>query len=150
MALRDNAQLLFIGPSTTAPRVNNAKNFNTAGVLVVVHKDTTYNSFSHHRKTAPAGGIRPNALMPERETMPSTARCSTPPPAALLIAMLWLTGCEMVGSDTQSPCPPVVEYTGAEQARAANEVEALPEGAVIARMLGDYAVLRDQARVCQK
>ncbi|WRH63794.1 MAG: hypothetical protein RSE12_05500 [Fuscovulum sp.] len=55
----------------------------------------------------------------------------------------------MGGSDTQSPCPPVVEYTGAEQARAANEVEALPEGAVIARMLGDYAVLRDQARVCQ-
>lgn len=80
--------------------------------------------------------------------MPSTARCSTLPPAALLIVTLLLTGCAMVGSDVRAPCPPVVDYTAAEQARAADEVEALPEGAVIARMLGDYAVLRDQARVC--
>jgi hypothetical protein len=43
----------------------------------------------------------------------------------------------------------VVAYTSAEQARAADEVEALPEGAVIVRMLGDYAVLRDQARACR-
>jgi hypothetical protein len=43
-----------------------------------------------------------------------------------------------------------VDYTAAEQARAANEVEALPEGAVIVRMLSDYAVLRDQGRVCRK
>lgn len=81
--------------------------------------------------------------------MPSTARCSTPLPAVLLIAMLWLTGCGMGGSDARAPCPPVVEYTGAEQARAADEVEGLPEGAVIVRMLSDYAVLRDQARACQ-
>ena len=81
--------------------------------------------------------------------MPSTARCSTPPPAALLIAILWLTGCATGGSDTRAPCPPVVEYTNAEQARAADEVEELPEGAVIIRMLGDYAVLRDQARACR-
>lgn len=81
--------------------------------------------------------------------MPSTARCSTPPPAALLIAMLWLTGCAMGGSETRAPCPPVVEYTAADQARAADEVEALPEGAVVVRMLIDYAVLRDQARACR-
>ena len=80
--------------------------------------------------------------------MPSTARCSTPPPAALLTAMLWLTGCAMGGSDTRAPCPPVVDYTTADQARAADEVAALPEGAVIIQMLSDYAVLRDQARVC--
>ena len=43
----------------------------------------------------------------------------------------------------------MVEYTSAEQARAADEVEELPEGAVIIRMLGDYAVLRDQARACR-
>lgn len=66
-----------------------------------------------------------------------------------LIAMLWLTGCAMRGSDTRAPCPPVVEYTSAEQARAADEVGALPEGAVIVRMLSDYAVLRDQARACR-
>lgn len=65
-----------------------------------------------------------------------------------MIAMLWLTGCGMGGSDAQAPCPPVVDYTAAEQVRAADEVEAVPEGAVIIRMLGDYAVLRDQARAC--
>lgn len=54
----------------------------------------------------------------------------------------------MGGSDARAPCPPVVEYTAADQAQAAEEVETLPEGAVIVRMLSDYAVLRDQARVC--
>lgn len=80
--------------------------------------------------------------------MRSTARCSTPPPAALLIAMLWLTGCAMGASETRAPCPPVVDYTSAELSRAADEVEALPEGAAVVRMLSDYAVLRDQARAC--
>lgn len=62
--------------------------------------------------------------------------------------MLWLTGCAMAGSDARAPCPPVVDYSAADQTRAADEVEALPEGAVIVRMLADYAVLRDQARAC--
>ena len=64
--------------------------------------------------------------------------------------MLWLTGCATGGSETRAPCPPVVDYTAADQARAADEVEALPEGAVVVRMLSDYAVLRDQARVCRR
>jgi hypothetical protein len=81
--------------------------------------------------------------------MPSTARCSMPPPVALLTVMLWLTGCAMEGSETNAPCPPAVEYSSADQARAADEVEALPEGAVIVRMLSDYAVLRDQTRACR-
>jgi len=81
--------------------------------------------------------------------MKSNARCWTPPAAAPLIAMLWLTGCAMGGSDIVAPCPPVVDYTAADQARAANEVEALPEGTVIVQMLGDYAVLRDQVRACR-
>lgn len=55
----------------------------------------------------------------------------------------------MSGSETRAPCPPVVDYTAAEQARAGGEVEALPEGAVIVRMLSDYAVLRDRARACR-
>lgn len=62
--------------------------------------------------------------------------------------MLWLTGCGMGGSDVQAPCPPVVEYSATEEAHAAVEVEALPEGDVIVRMLSDYAVIRDQARAC--
>ena len=63
--------------------------------------------------------------------------------------MLWLTACAMAGSESKAPCPPIVDYTMADQARAADEVEALLEGAVIVRMLGDYAVLRDQARACR-
>jgi len=44
----------------------------------------------------------------------------------------------------------VVDYSRAEQARAAEEVAALPEDAVIVGWLADYAVLRDQARACRR
>ena len=46
-------------------------------------------------------------------------------------------------------CPPVVGYGAELQARAAAEVEALPEGSAVAALLSDYAVMRDQARVCE-
>ena len=56
----------------------------------------------------------------------------------------------MAGSDRPGQvCPLVVKYSTAEQARAADEVEALPEGGVLVRMLGDYAVLREQTLVCR-
>ena len=76
-------------------------------------------------------------------------KCSTRPLIALAAAMTSLTGCAGVGSETpHSACPPVVEYSRAEQARVAEEVAALPEGALIVWWLADYAVLRDQARRC--
>jgi hypothetical protein len=81
--------------------------------------------------------------------MKSNARCWMQQPAAPLIAMLWLTACATVSSDSPARCPPVVEYTNADQARAAAEVDMLPEAAMVVRMLSDYAVLRDQARVCE-
>ncbi len=81
--------------------------------------------------------------------MEFTARCSMRPLGALMILTLWLTGCAMVGSDARAPCPPVVNYSDADQDRAADEVQALPEDAVIIRMLGDNAVLRQQARACR-
>jgi len=62
--------------------------------------------------------------------------------------MLWLSGCVMDGSNAGVLCPPVVSYSAADQARTAAEVATLPEGAVVVRMLSDYAVLRDQARAC--
>ena len=65
-----------------------------------------------------------------------------------MIAMLSLTACAMAGSDSAA-CPPVVEYGAADQTRAAAEIEALPEEAVLVRMMSDYAVLRDQARACR-
>ena len=77
-------------------------------------------------------------------------RCWMPPPTALAAAMILFTACAEVSSDsTHSACPPVVGYSRAEQARVADELAALPEGAAIAEWLADYAVLRAQARACQ-
>jgi len=82
--------------------------------------------------------------------MPSIARCWTQPAAVLAVATTFLTGCAKVGSDSpQGPCPPVVEYSRAEQLRLAEEVAALPESGLILEWLADYAVLREQARVCR-
>ncbi|MFN7177861.1 MAG: hypothetical protein ACK4MX_13410, partial [Thermaurantiacus sp.] len=79
-----------------------------------------------------------------------TARCWMRPPAALAAATIFLTACAAGNSDTlRRACPPLVEYGRAEQARVAEEVDALSEGAVIAEWLADYAVLRAQARACQ-
>ena len=80
--------------------------------------------------------------------MKSNARCWTPPAVVPLIATLWLSACATGSSDMRAPCPPVVPYSAADQARAAAEVAALPEGAVVVGMLSNYAVLRDQARAC--
>jgi hypothetical protein len=81
--------------------------------------------------------------------MKSNFKCWMLPAAAPLIVMLLLSACAMAGSDRPGPvCPPVVEYNTTEQARAADEVEGLPEGSVIARMLSDYSVIRDQAQTC--
>ncbi|MCQ0094226.1 hypothetical protein [Roseovarius sp. M141] len=74
--------------------------------------------------------------------MKSTARCSTPPAAALLIAMLSLSACATASSDARPPCPPVVPYSATDQARAAAEVAALPEGAVVVQMLSDFCGCR--------
>ena len=55
----------------------------------------------------------------------------------------------MVGSEiSPSACPPVVDYSRPQQARVADEVAKLPEGALIIGWLSDYAVLRDQAKAC--
>lgn len=81
--------------------------------------------------------------------MKFNGRCWRQPVAVPLIGALWLSGCVTADSEGQAPCPPVVEYSPAEQARAAAEIETCPEGTVLVRMLNDYAVLRDQARACR-
>jgi hypothetical protein len=45
-------------------------------------------------------------------------------------------------------CPPVVDYGAGMQVQAAAELLVLPEGSAVATLLGDYAVMRDQARAC--
>ena len=81
--------------------------------------------------------------------MTSNAKCWMQPAVVLMTAMLWLSACGTGGSDAQAVCPPIVEYNTADQTRAAIELESLPKGAMVVRMLSDYAVLRDQARTCR-
>lgn len=64
-----------------------------------------------------------------------------------MIAMILLTGCGTAGSDHDA-CPPVVEYPAAVQERAAAEIEAMPWDSIVAGMMADYHVLRQQARAC--
>lgn len=65
--------------------------------------------------------------------------------------MISLNACVRVTSDPPPAiCPPVLEYTQAEQARLADELGALPVGALIAEWLSDYSVMREQARFCAK
>ena len=70
--------------------------------------------------------------------------------AALAIATSWLTGCATAGfeADGLAACPPVVEYSREFQARAAEELALLPDGSALVEMMGDYAVMREQVRVC--
>ncbi|RHZ91809.1 hypothetical protein D1114_19010 [Cereibacter sphaeroides] len=70
--------------------------------------------------------------------------------AVLVIATISLSGCATAGSENGglALCPPAVEYSREFQARAADELASLPEGSIVAEMLSDYAVVREQARAC--
>lgn len=79
------------------------------------------------------------------------ARCSKKRHAVLAVGMIFLTGCATGSSEqgARTYCPPVVEYSREEQRRVADEVEALPEDAVIISWLADYTVLRAQLDYCR-
>ncbi len=68
--------------------------------------------------------------------------------AVLVIATSWLTGCGTAGFEAtgSAACPPVVEYSREFQARVAEELALLPDESLVVEMMGDYAVMRDQAR----
>lgn len=70
--------------------------------------------------------------------------------AVLALTTSLLNGCGTVRSEDGrlATCPPVVEYGREFEARAAEELARLPERSMIAEMLSDYAVMRDQARAC--
>src|SRR5690606_29966090 len=93
----------------------------------------------------------PNASKPRRRSMTSNARCSMRQLAVLVIAAISLTACATATSEPHmvTVCPPVVEYSRAFQARAADELDLLPEGSASAELLADYSVMRDQARRCR-
>ena len=66
--------------------------------------------------------------------------------------MSLLAACATATSELRvaTVCPPVVEYSREFQARAADELDLLPDGSAIAEMLSDYSVMRDQARACSQ
>jgi hypothetical protein len=70
--------------------------------------------------------------------------------AVLVIGASWLTGCAMAGFEANGvvACPPVAEYSRESQAQAAEELALLPKGSAVVEMMGDYAVMRGQARTC--
>lgn len=81
----------------------------------------------------------------------SNARCWRQQLAALVIATSLLSGCATVGSNPPIGivCPPVVQYSREAQARAAEELNLLPEASAIAEMIADYSVMRDQLSDCR-
>lgn len=47
-------------------------------------------------------------------------------------------------------CPPLVEYPPDVQAKAADEIAAMPPGAVIPGFIADYGMLRKKCRAIEK
>lgn len=78
--------------------------------------------------------------------------CSGRRRVVLVLATIWLSGCATGASDVGAlgTCPPVVAYSREFQQRAAEDLALLPERSAIKEMLADYAVMRDQARVCSQ
>jgi hypothetical protein len=62
--------------------------------------------------------------------------------------MTLLTGCGTGASDA-SVCPRVVEYSRADQKRAAGELKTLPAGSALHRMMTDYGIERARLRECR-
>jgi len=81
--------------------------------------------------------------------MKFSARCFRRRLVGLGIVMNLFSACATVGSErVVNACPPVVEYSRAEQARAADEISDLPEGAILIEWMADYSVLQEQTRSC--
>lgn len=68
--------------------------------------------------------------------------------ALLGIGLAFLTGCAAATSEP-SVCPRVVEYTPEQQARAADELDALPADAMLVTMMADYGRERAMLRACR-
>jgi len=84
--------------------------------------------------------------------MMSNAECWKRRLAVLVIATSWLTGCVTAAFEAGGAgvCPPVVDYSREFQARSAEELALMPDGSAVVEMMGDYAVMREQARVCAR
>lgn len=71
---------------------------------------------------------------------------------SLALASALLAGC---GKAPSSPrlalsCPELQQYSREEQERAASELEQLPAGSMVDRLVQDYGALRDACRAAVK
>lgn len=71
---------------------------------------------------------------------------------APVLAMTLTAACAPGASRTPLPvCPQVVEYSAADQARAADELQRLPaSGVVRSRFMPDYGRMRAEVRACRQ
>jgi len=74
-------------------------------------------------------------------------RSSMPRWIALALMTSLTAGCDRAVSS--AACPPLVSYSPAEQAQAADELRTLPAGAMLREFIKDYGVLRAQVRACR-
>lgn len=67
------------------------------------------------------------------------------------LLMMLIAACATVVSKTPLPvCPQIVEYSAADQAKAADELQRLPAGGVVrARFMPDYGRMRAEVRACR-
>lgn len=69
--------------------------------------------------------------------------------AIILAAVVALGACstyQPTPTMPANPCPPLVAYSPEEQARGADEYDALPSESVVKRMVSDYARMRAMCR----
>ena len=99
-----------------------------------------------------SGRARPDATQSALSKCAKPSRCNVINLklrlAGLAIGTSLLTGCATARSDAVT-CLPVPTYSREFLARAAGEVGKLPAGSAVEQMMGDYGVVRAQARACR-
>lgn len=66
----------------------------------------------------------------------------------LILIASCVTSCT-TGNSRAGPCPPIRDYTEAQQKQMAAELDLLPEDSVIIEAMKDYSELRDRIRKCR-
>lgn len=66
----------------------------------------------------------------------------------LIPALFLLTACQTVPT-VKVLCLPMVTYSPEQEAKAAEELKALPPGSVLGTLITDYGRMRAEDRACQ-
>lgn len=66
-----------------------------------------------------------------------------------LVPLILLAGCATVETRTVVACLPMREYSAEFQSAAADELERLPDGSNVSKMITDYGVMRAANRACR-